>query len=60
MKDVLKRIAKHLEKVSQDRDWIERQGLEVAGGSAESFASDLRQAEHKWRAIVERLGLAPR
>jgi tripartite-type tricarboxylate transporter receptor subunit TctC len=42
------------------RDWIERQGLEVAGGSAESFGSDLRQAEHKWRAIVERLGLAPR
>ena len=42
------------------RDWIERQGLEVAGGSAESFARDLRQAEHKWRAIVERLGLAPR
>jgi tripartite-type tricarboxylate transporter receptor subunit TctC len=42
------------------RDWIERQGLEVAGGSAESFARYLAQDQHKWRAIVERLGLAVR
>jgi tripartite-type tricarboxylate transporter receptor subunit TctC len=42
------------------RDWIERQGLEVAGGSAESFARYLAQDEHKWRAIVDRLGLTAR
>ena len=39
------------------RDWIERQGLEAAGGSAESFARYLAKDEDKWRAIVGRLGL---
>ena len=39
------------------RDWIERQGFEVAGGSAESFARYLARDEHKWRVILGRLGL---
>jgi tripartite-type tricarboxylate transporter receptor subunit TctC len=39
------------------RDWIERQGYEVAGGSAESFARYLVRDEHKWRAVIDRLGL---
>jgi tripartite-type tricarboxylate transporter receptor subunit TctC len=40
------------------RDWIQRQGYEVAGGSAESFASYLAGDQYKWRAIIDRLGLA--
>jgi tripartite-type tricarboxylate transporter receptor subunit TctC len=39
------------------RDWIERQGYEVAGGSAERFAQFLVRDEQKWRAIIDRLGL---
>jgi tripartite-type tricarboxylate transporter receptor subunit TctC len=39
------------------RDWIERQGFEVAGGSAESFARYLAGDEQKWRAILDKLGL---
>jgi tripartite-type tricarboxylate transporter receptor subunit TctC len=42
------------------RGWIEKQGMEVAGGSAESFTRYLAKDEHKWRAIVARLGLAAR
>jgi tripartite-type tricarboxylate transporter receptor subunit TctC len=39
------------------REWIERQGYEVAGGSPESFARYLAKDEHKWRTITDRLGL---
>lgn len=39
------------------RAWIEAQGYEVVGGSAESFARYLERDERKWRAIVVRLGL---
>ena len=52
-----------LEKIVREpeaRAWIERQGYEVVGGSAESFARYLERDEHKWRAIVDRLGLEAR
>lgn len=50
------------QRIMRERDvrrWIERQGFEVAGGSAASFANFLEQDERKWRAIVTRLRLTP-
>ncbi len=60
------RLNAELESILADpatRDWMERQGLEPAGGSPASFARYLAQDEAKWRAIVARLGIgapAPR
>jgi len=42
------------------REWIEQQGWEVAGGSAASFTRFLAKDQQKWRAVVDRLGLAAR
>ena len=42
------------------REWIEQQGWEVAGGSADSFARFLARDHRKWRVVVDRLGLAVR
>jgi tripartite-type tricarboxylate transporter receptor subunit TctC len=42
------------------REWMEQQGFEVMGGSAATFARVLVQDERKWRAVVDRLGLAAR
>jgi len=42
------------------REWIEQQGWEVAGGSADSFARFLARDHRKWRVVVDRRGLAAR
>jgi tripartite-type tricarboxylate transporter receptor subunit TctC len=42
------------------REWIEQQGWEVVGGSAETFTRYLVKDRQKWRALVDRLGLAAR
>ena len=39
------------------REWMDRQGLEPVGGSAESFARYLIDDEAKWRAVVARMGI---
>ena len=61
--DVVARLNATFEKIvrtPQVREWIEQQGWEVVGGSAETFARYLARDRQKWRALVDRLGLAAR
>ncbi|HZI85108.1 MAG TPA: tripartite tricarboxylate transporter substrate binding protein [Casimicrobiaceae bacterium] len=41
------------------RSWMDRQGLELAGGSASDFDAVLRADFAKWDGLVRRLGLRP-
>lgn len=54
---VLNATLQKIIRMPEVRDWIEQQGWEVVGGSAESFAAYLVQDRQKWRALVGRLGL---
>jgi tripartite-type tricarboxylate transporter receptor subunit TctC len=46
---------------SRDTDaWLEKQGLQAVGGSADAFGSVMRADFDKWGEVTRRLGLRPR
>lgn len=57
---VLNATFERIVRLPEVREWIEQQGWEVVGGSAESFARYLVRDRQKWQALVDRLGLAAR
>ena len=58
--NVLNRTFEKIIRTPDVREWIEQQGWEVVGGTPDSFAHYLASDRQKWRALVNRLGLAAR